>query len=303
MQKRISFSNKISKDKQRQIILALYVCLTVVMVIVLTLIISHVADTLEYRAQQRSLSELVNASGDANGGEAGRIVSGAITRGDLGGFSVTSDVPESIDFNSLTEINAQTKGWIYLSDSVINYPIMQSRDNEYYLNHIFDGQVNSAGSLFLDYRTKDIKSDRCVIIYGHNIKNGTMFGGLKKYKDPEYYGEHRVMYIFVPEGRYQVEIIAASLIKADDDMYVPSNWDTYYEEYVDRLVDGSMIEGVLVKGATLGSSAVVGETAETGDLEPDKHRAEDERYVLLSTCDYTFSGARLVVLGRFVGER
>ena len=283
MQKRKNFS----KTTQRQVILALYICLTVVMVAILTLIISNIAQTLEYKDIQKSLEQAVVDNsiemGINDNRDAARSMpqtdglAGMITRPGSFKYPVADDVPDSIDFSYLLDVNAQTIGWIYLSDSVINYPIMQSKDNEYYLNHLFDGQVNSAGSIFADYRTVDFKNDRCVIIYGHNIKNGSMFGGLKKYKASDYLAENKLMYIFVPDDRYQVEIIASALIKADDEMYIPSNWEDDYEEYVNRLVDTS-------------TSAL------------DTSVGEGDRYVLLSTCDYTFTGARLVVLGRLISE-
>lgn len=91
-------------------------------------------------------------------------------------------------------------GWIKIQhDDTINYPVVQSEDNEYYLHHLYDGTSNSAGSIFVDYRNNGL-ANRHVIVYGHNMKNGSMFSRIKKYREQAYADDHRYIYIATPDG-------------------------------------------------------------------------------------------------------
>ena len=95
-------------------------------------------------------------------------------------------------------------GWIKIDNNkIINYPIIQSQDNEYYLHHLYNGEYNFAGSIFVDYRN-DGFNDKHTIIYGHNMKNGSMFNSIKKYQNEDYANEHRYIYIATPDGETHV---------------------------------------------------------------------------------------------------
>lgn len=85
----------------------------------------------------------------------------------------------SVDFNELKEINSETVGWINLPGTNINYPFVQTKDNDYYLNHSFDKTNNKAGWIFLDYRNNLFNLNKNTILYGHSRINNTMFGSLK----------------------------------------------------------------------------------------------------------------------------
>lgn len=84
-----------------------------------------------------------------------------------------------IDFNKLKNINPNTKGWINVEGTNINYPFVQYTDNNYYLNHSFDNSYNGGGWVFLDYRNNINKEEKNTIIYAHGRENKTMFGTLK----------------------------------------------------------------------------------------------------------------------------
>jgi len=96
----------------------------------------------------------------------------------------------SVDFDELKKINSNVVGWIVIEDTQVNYPIVQGKDNSYYLNHSFDKSWNSLGSIFMDYRSSNDFSDYNTFIYGHHTKNGSMFGELYKYMDATFYKEH-----------------------------------------------------------------------------------------------------------------
>ena len=110
----------------------------------------------------------------------------------------------SIDIDWKLFENYPVCGWIQINDEKsIDYPIIQSKDNEYYLHHLYDGTYNPSGSIFVDYRN-DGFDNRHVIIYGHNMKDGTMFKSIKQYQNQEYANKHRYIYIATPNGKTRV---------------------------------------------------------------------------------------------------
>ena len=81
----------------------------------------------------------------------------------------------------------------------INYPIVQGEENSYYLKHLFSGEWNGSGCIFLDFRNDASFADRHSIIYGHHMKNGTMFTDLDKYKKQEFFDEHPIALLITPD--------------------------------------------------------------------------------------------------------
>lgn len=124
-----------------------------------------------------------------------------------------------IDFASLKEINEDVIGWIEMEAVDINYPIVQGADNDYYLHRTFRGQDNFAGSIFLDYQNRSDFSDRNTIVYGHNMKNGSMFGILKNYREQETYDKSRYLWIYTPELIYKYEIFSCAEVDAYSNLY------------------------------------------------------------------------------------
>ena len=94
----------------------------------------------------------------------------------------------SVDFDELLKINPDTRGWIYIHNTNVNYPFVQSQDNSYYLNHSFDKSYNNAGWVFLDYRN-DLSdfNNKNTILYAHNMNNKTMFGTLINILSNDFY--------------------------------------------------------------------------------------------------------------------
>lgn len=116
------------------------------------------------------------------------------------------ELPE-IDFDGLIEINDDVKAWIYIEGTDVNYPVLQGIDNNQYLFQSYKKKYLTAGSIYIDYRCDDDFSDKHTVVYGHNMKNGTMFGQMDKYKTDEYLKEHPYVYIIMPDGtwkKYQV---------------------------------------------------------------------------------------------------
>ncbi|MCL1975584.1 MAG: class B sortase [Firmicutes bacterium] len=108
------------------------------------------------------------------------------------------------------EVNKEYIGWLKISSSVINYPIVQAQDNEKYLKTSFEGNKNGLGAVFMDFRCAGDFSDYHSIVYAHNAKNGTMFGSLAKYLDAEYLNTHREITITMPDGEKQIWYVFAA---------------------------------------------------------------------------------------------
>ena len=118
--------------------------------------------------------------------------------------------PIDIDFSQLIKINPDVVGWIYIEAiPSINYPITQGEDNDYYLHKTYEKQDNFAGSIFMDCDNKKDFSDCNTIVYGHNMRNGTMFGSLKKFQDPSTIINSDAIWILTPQGDYKYQIFSA----------------------------------------------------------------------------------------------
>lgn len=147
--------------------------------------------------------------------------------GGLGGETVagTGDgIPEyrhvEIDFSYLKGMNEDIVGWLLFDRSGIGYPVLQGRDNDEYLHMLPDKTKNDAGSIFMDALCGQDFEDMHTILYGHNRKDGTMFGMLKKYgAQPDYYGENRFFTIYTPAGCFRYEVFAWYEAGADDAVY------------------------------------------------------------------------------------
>lgn len=115
---------------------------------------------------------------------------------------------EDIDLEALREVNREVKGWITVKDTVISYPLMQGEDNSHYLSHTWDNSLNSVGAVFLDYRSHGGLEDFNSVIYGHNMRDGSIFGTLGLYIQEEYFKEHPYIYIATDQGVSRYDIFA-----------------------------------------------------------------------------------------------
>lgn len=109
-----------------------------------------------------------------------------------------------IQFEELQKINPDIVGWLKIEGTEIDYPIVQTGNNETYLNTDFEGKKSVAGAIYLDFECEPDFSGRHNIIYGHNMKNGSMFKDIVKYKDEEYFKEHRDITVYTPDREYHL---------------------------------------------------------------------------------------------------
>lgn len=125
----------------------------------------------------------------------------------------------AIDLNALRQTNPDVVGWIYIPNSRINYPLMQGEDNTFYLERTWEGSLNAYGSIFLESRNSPDFTDFNTIIYGHNMRNGTMFSSLRSYAVPGYWEKHPYFYIRSDAGVARYDIFAIQSVSTDSIIY------------------------------------------------------------------------------------
>lgn len=149
------------------------------------------------------------------------------------------DKPEeqrfAVDFGKLQEMNKDVVSWIRFDESqAISYPVVQGPDNSKYLYTTFEGKRNAAGTLFIDYKNSKDFTDSNTFIYGHNMKNGSMFGQLRKYKSSDFCSENPFFYIYTPDGncaKYQVFSVCI-VEDASESYHKQYSDDKEFEEYI-----------------------------------------------------------------------
>ena len=129
--------------------------------------------------------------------------------------------PIEVDFDKLKSVNEDVVGWIYV-DALpdISYPIVKGKDHQTYLHQTYEKNYNFAGTIFVDYENSGDFSDCNTLVYGHNMKNGSMFGHLKKFReDDKLYKQDKYFWILTPERNYRYEIISAYTTGVNSDTY------------------------------------------------------------------------------------
>lgn len=142
-----------------------------------------------------------------------------------------------IDFEKLGKINPDIVGWIRIEGTAIDYPIVQTDNNETYLDTDFEGKKSVAGAIYLDYESEPDFSGRHNIIYGHHMKNGSMFKDIIKYKDEAFFKEHQDIYIYTSEREYHLRPITAlytdaSPIRRKTVFETDESFQAYVEEMI-----------------------------------------------------------------------
>lgn len=187
-------------------------------------------------------------------------------------------IPEQIDFGSLQQISTDAKAWIFSPGTRINYVIAQAQDNDYYLHRLLDGTEAKAGTLFVDYCNQGDFSDWNTIVYGHHMKNGSMFASLMNYQSQSYYMEHPVMYLYLPEHRYRLELIAGYTTGTEDPIYTIPQTPAEKQQLAETAMKKS-------------------------DFRAETAVEEKDRLVTLSTCSYSYDDARYVVIAKIAEEK
>ena len=153
-----------------------------------------------------------------------------------------ADALRDMDFTALREVNPDVLGWILIPGTVVSYPLLQGDDNDYYLNHTWKGWRNVVGSIFLEWTNSADLSDFNTIVYGHRMKNGSMFASLKYYSSQSYWKQYPCVYITDDNGSHKYEIFAAYEVSTEGLTYrVGFSSDQDKQEFIDYCLAQSVI--------------------------------------------------------------
>lgn len=205
-------------------------------------------------------------------------------RNDFSLHKTSTQLPDVLDdYKTLYEKNKKLIGWLKIDDTIIDYPVMQTSDNKYYLEHNFNQEYDKNGSLFLDCSCSVYPRSTNLIIYGHHMKSGQMFGQLQKYAKESYYEKHTTIQFdtIYEKGTYEIMYVFRSQVYNEDDLvfkyyqFINANSETEFDSYMEEMAALSLYD--------------TGVTASYGDS-----------LLTLSTCDNSQKDGRFVVVARKV---
>ena len=151
----------------------------------------------------------------------------------------------TIDFNKLKEQNSETVAWIKVNNTNIEYPVVKTNNNDFYLNHSFDKSNNLAGWIFADYRNRFDNTDKNVVIYGHNRRDSSMFGSLKNILDSNWYDneENTNITLYTENEKCIYKVFSIYKIESED-YYIKTEFsnDNEYEQFLNKIKKRSIKE-------------------------------------------------------------
>lgn len=168
-------------------------------------------------------------------------------------------------------------GWISFPDTQINYPVALCDNNSYYCYHLPDGTYNVCGTIFMDCQKSAKLTNKNTVLYGHHMKNGSMFQNITYYKDSSFFENHKMAYYYTANGDYKIQIAYGFLISSD-------RWND--NGYVD---DKNMMK--LIKYAK-----------ENTTFDSGVEITANDRIMTFSTCSYEFGNANYMLIGKVVPE-
>ncbi len=189
------------------------------------------------------------------------------------------DLNKAEEINSrkedLSNINEDFRFWLEVENTNIDYPVVQGKDNNYYLKKDFKNNTNGSGSIFMDYRN-DYSIDKNTILYGHNMRNKTMFSRIEKYKEKEFFKENNKINVYTNYGIDVYEVFSVYATEPGFD-YLDTSFsdDNTFLKYAQTVSDKSIYK---YNGEVLAS----------------------DKIITLSTCSYEFKDARTVVHGKLI---
>lgn len=190
-----------------------------------------------------------------------------------------ADTPEApMQFASLQTENPHIIAWLTVEGTVIDYPVVQCEDNDYYLEHDVRRQKNKNGALFLDYRVSGDVSDFYNVIYGHHMRSGRMFQALERFKEKDIFDARRTGWLYTPAGTYKLEFFAVALTDHSSDYYA-----YLFLSPAEKQAHLEMIRRTAMHYRDIGVT-------------------EQDRILALSTCSFEYRNARTVVLARLAAQ-
>lgn len=144
----------------------------------------------------------------------------------------------TIDFNKLKEQNNETIAWIKVNNTNVEYPVVKTTNNSFYLNHSFDKSKNLAGWIFADCKNKFDNTDKNIVIYGHNMRDGSMFGSMKNILNSDWYEneENTNITLFTENEKCIYKVFSVYKIESED-YYIKTEFsnDSEFEKFIETL--------------------------------------------------------------------
>lgn len=201
----------------------------------------------------------------------------------LDGEPVEKEVLE--EYQNLLLKNRKVIGWVKIDDTYIDYPVMQTTDNEYYLDHNMEQEYDKNGTIFMDTDCDVLKPSTNFILYGHHMRNGRMFGQLDLYKDESFYKEHPLISFdtIYEKGTYQIMYVFRSRVYKETEIvfkyyqFIEANGEQEFDSAMEEMAALSLYD--------------TGVTAQYGD-----------QLLTLSTCDYQETDGRFVVVAKKIAD-
>lgn len=187
--------------------------------------------------------------------------------------------PRAEEIQSLKEINNEVVGILSVPDTNIDYPVLQSKDNDFYLYRDIEKNKNRSGSIFMDFECIMEEDPNNLIIYGHNMKSKIMFSDLAKFKEKEYFDSHKDIFLFLPEETRVFKIIGGFVLDlTDESSFFQFNSFVKNDESMDTV---KYLEEVKKRALNF------------RDIPYDTN----SRVISLSTCSYESDNARFILVG------
>ncbi len=180
-----------------------------------------------------------------------------------------------IDFDRLSEINPEIYAWIEIPNTKIDYPILQNEENTYYLYHNMYREPEFAGCIYTERANQKDFSDPVTVIYGHNMKNGSMFQNLHRFEDTEFFDENPYVYIYTKGHKLIYKIFAAYMY---DDRHILNSFEFKVQEVLQTYIDD-----------------IYEKNSVNGNLRSDRKVSADDRILTLSTCVGGMPNSRYLV--------
>lgn len=179
----------------------------------------------------------------------------------------------SANEEELKSINSDYKMWIQIENTNINYPVVQGSDNDYYLKHNFRKESNISGTVFVE-SANDIDNDKNIILYGHNMRNGTMFNNITNYKEESFFNEDNKISIIMNNTLYEYEVFSV---------------------YVKNVSEVNLAIGFASEDEFINYAY---NEAEESLYKKDVDFSAEDNLITLVTCSYEFTDARTIVVAR-----
>ncbi len=193
--------------------------------------------------------------------------------------------PNPINFEELKKINKDLYAWLKIPNTVIDYPVAQSsnEDDNYYLHRDYRGNYDFAGTIYSQRHNTKYFVERVTVLYGHNMLDGSMFAELHKFSDPEFFKENDTLYVYIPGHILTYKIFAAYDY---DDRHIMNSFEFYKDDVYEQYLKDSL-----------------NPHSANAQVREDVELTVEDRIITLSTCHDYISNLRFLVQGVLVDDQ